>query len=70
MPSNILKDIASGYSDCMPNAVPAAKTKRVVNDCSGHETPTLLSFTDNRDKHSDARETEELLTRKFREFFP
>jgi hypothetical protein len=64
----------------MKSAIPAARHETEINDwpasaTSGlspgpseavHETPTLLTFT----RSMGEQELSEMLTRKFREFFP
>jgi hypothetical protein len=53
----------------MTSAAPAARPEPHVDEWRARqETPSLLSFT-NREKPSP-EEISELLTRKFREFFP
>lgn len=78
---DILKDIASRDSDLMYAATskppfpgpPTARehvTSRDVDEWGDHthETPSLLFFA--RREERAARELSELLTRKFREYFP
>jgi hypothetical protein len=58
----------------MTRAAPAARPEPQVNDWkrtlkSIHETPSLLSFT-NKEEEDKPENLSELLTKKFREFFP
>lgn len=72
MPSVCPQDIASSC-DYMTNAVPVAKPEPEINDWSpSHETPTLHSFAQGGPLSPESQEKElsEMLTRKFREFFP
>ncbi len=65
-------------SDSMTRTAAAARLEPRVDEWpSHHETPSLLSFTNREDKEGAAAKDEgipdnlsELLTRKFREFFP
>jgi hypothetical protein len=59
----------------MTRAATAARTEPGVDEWepaqAGHETPSLLSFTTREESVEETREDiSELLTRKFREFFP
>jgi len=72
---DILKDIASNDSDSMTRVATAARTEPGVDEWkptqAGHETPSLLSFTRREESVEETHgDISELLTRKFREFFP
>jgi hypothetical protein len=59
----------------MTRAAPAASPEPQVNDWkrtlkSIHETPSLLSFTNKEKEKPNPENLSELLTKKFREFFP
>jgi len=71
MPSRYPKDIASMDSDTM---IYAAAARQDVDEWkTPHETPSLLFFTRMEEKKNSPeyqKELSDLLTRKFREFFP